>query len=109
MFVAHVHKALTQAGLDASLYSGHSFSIGGPGRCRGFSDQGSQPIIKHSIPVIYLDTKGEVGSFFCGNQWSCTEVTLGLYFHVHSYCEIVLVDSCCYPLPTRSVHEEYGS
>ena len=27
-FVAHVRKALTQAGLDASLYSGHSFCIG---------------------------------------------------------------------------------
>ena len=28
MFVAHVCKALTQAGLEASLYSGHSFRIG---------------------------------------------------------------------------------
>ena len=49
-------------------------------------------MVKHSIPVIYLDTKGEVGPVFCSNQWSCTEVTLGLYFHVHSYCEIVLLN-----------------
>ena len=99
-FVAHVRKALTQAGLDASLYSGHSFCIGAAtsaaqAGCRGFGNQGPRPMVKCSILVIYSNTKGEVDSFFCCNQWSCTEVTLGLYFHVHSYCEIVLVDSSC--------------